>query len=282
MGIKVNGKVIVEKYRDEIKSVINGGISKGLRVPSIKTILVGDDGGSTSYVKSQNNLCNKLGISYTCIHLDKDVDQKYIVDIIEKLNEDNTVDGVIIQLPLPKKFNEKEITSKISYKKDIDGLSDVNMGRFYKGEKSFIPCTALGVIEMIKSTGCVIKGKHAVVIGRSNIVGKPGAQLLLNEDATVTICHSKTTNLKEICKTADIIVAAIGKPGFVTSDFIKEGAVVIDVGTTMVNNKVTGDVSFDDVINHASYVTPVPGGTGLMTTTMLIKNACMAWRDNVY
>ncbi|MBU3091555.1 bifunctional methylenetetrahydrofolate dehydrogenase/methenyltetrahydrofolate cyclohydrolase [Clostridium sp. CM028] len=282
MGIKVNGKVIVEKYRDEIKSVIKGGISKGLRVPSIKTILVGDDGGSTSYVKSQNNLCNKLGISYTCIHLDKDVDQKDIVDIIEKLNEDNTVDGVIIQLPLPKKFNEKEITSKISYKKDIDGLSDVNMGRFYKGEKSFIPCTALGVIEMIKSTGCVIKGKHAVVIGRSNIVGKPGAQLLLNEDATVTICHSKTTNLKEVCKTADIIVAAIGKPGFVTSDFIKEGAVVIDVGTTMVNNKVTGDVSFDDVINHASYVTPVPGGTGLMTTTMLIKNACMAWRDNVY
>ncbi len=282
MGIKVNGKVIVEKYRDEIKSVINDGISKGLRVPSIKTVLVGDDGGSTSYVKSQNNLCNKLGISYTCIHLDKDVDQKDIVDLIEKLNEDNTVDGIIIQLPLPKKFNEKEITSKISYKKDIDGLSDVNMGRFYKGEKSFIPCTALGVIEMIKSTGCVIKGKHAVVIGRSNIVGKPGAQLLLNEDATVTICHSKTTNLKEICKTADIIVAAIGKPGFVTSDFIKEGAVVIDVGTTMVNNKVTGDVSFDDVINHASYVTPVPGGTGLMTTTMLIKNACMAWRDNVY
>lgn len=282
MGIKINGKIIVEKYRDEIKSVINDGISKGIRVPSIKTILVGDDGGSTSYVKSQNNLCNKLGISYTCIHLDKDVDQKDIVDIIEKLNEDNTVDGIIIQIPLPKKFNEKEITSRISYKKDIDGLSDVNMGRFYKGEKSFIPCTALGVIEMIKNTGCVIKGKHAVVIGRSNIVGKPGAQLLLNEDATVTICHSKTTNLKEICKTADIIVAAIGKPGFVTSDFIKEGAVVIDVGTTMVNNKVTGDVCFDDVINHASYVTPVPGGTGLMTTTMLIKNACMAWRDNVY
>lgn len=282
MGIKINGKMIVEKYRDEIKSVINDGISKGIRVPSIKTILVGDDGGSTSYVKSQNNLCNKLGISYTCIHLDKDVDQKDIVEIIEKLNEDNTVDGIIIQLPLPKKFNEKEITSKISYKKDIDGLSDVNMGRFYKGEKSFIPCTALGVIEMIKNTGCVIKGKHAVVIGRSNIVGKPGAQLLLNEDATVTICHSKTTNLKGICKTADIIVAAIGKPGFVTSDFIKEGAVVIDVGTTMVNNKVTGDVCFDDVINHASYVTPVPGGTGLMTTTMLIKNACMAWRDNVY
>ena len=282
MGIKVNGKIIVEKYREEIKATINDGVGKGFRAPSIKTILVGDDGGSLSYVKSQSNLCNKLGISYTCIHLDKDINQNEIISLIEKLNEDNSVDGIILQLPLPKKFDEKEITSKISYKKDIDGLTDMNMGRFYKGEKSFIPCTALGVIEMIKNTSCEIKGKHAVVIGRSNIVGKPGAQLLLNEDATVTICHSKTSNLKEICKTADILVAAIGKPGFVTSDFIKEGAVVIDVGTTMVDDKITGDVCFDEVIDHASYVTPVPGGTGLMTTTMLVRNACEAWRDNVY
>jgi len=282
MGIKVNGKIIVEKYRDEIKVIIADGVKKGLRVPSIKTILVGEDGGSLSYVKSQSNLCEKLGISYMCIRLDKDISQKDIVDVIENLNEDNSVDGIILQLPLPKKFDEKEITSKISYKKDIDGLTDVNMGRFYKGENSFIPCTALGVIEMIKNTGCDIKGKHAVIIGRSNIVGKPAAQLLLNEDATITICHSKTTNLKEICKTADILVAAIGKPGFVTSEFIKEGAVVIDVGTTMVDNKVTGDVCFDEVIDHASYVSPVPGGTGLMTTTMLIQNVCKAWRDNVY
>lgn len=282
VGIKVSGKIVVEKYRNEIKSIIKDGVDKGLRVPSIKTILVGEDGGSLSYVKSQNNLCDKLGISYNCIHLDKDIDQKYIIHIIEELNEDNSVDGIILQLPLPKKFNEKEITSKISHKKDIDGLTDKNMGRFYMGEKCFIPCTALGVIEMIKNTDCPIKGKHAVVIGRSNIVGKPAAQLLLNEDATVTICHSKTLNLKEICKTADIIVAAIGKPGFVTSDFIKEGAVVIDVGTTMINNKITGDVCFDEVIDYASYVTPVPGGTGLMTTTMLIKNACVAWRNNVY
>lgn len=282
MGIRVNGKIIVENYRNEIISIINDGVNKGLRVPSIKTILVGDDGGSLSYVKSQSKLCTKLGISYTCVQLAKEVEQKDIIDIIEKFNEDNNVDGIIVQLPLPEKFNEKEITSKILYKKDIDGLTDVNMGRFYKGEKSFIPCTALGVIEMIKNTGCLIKGKHAVVIGRSNIVGKPAAQLLLNEDATVTICHSKTTNLKEICKTADILVAAIGKPDFVTSDFIKEGAVVIDVGTTMVNDKIAGDVCFEDVIGLASYVTPVPGGTGLMTTTMLIKNACSAWRDNVY
>ncbi|WP_298839774.1 bifunctional 5,10-methylenetetrahydrofolate dehydrogenase/5,10-methenyltetrahydrofolate cyclohydrolase [Clostridium sp.] len=282
MGIRVNGKTIVEVYRDEIRAIIKDGINRGLRAPSIKTILVGSDGGSLSYVKSQNNLCDKLGISYTCIQLEKDTSQKDIIDVIEKFNEDTSVDGIIIQLPLPKNLNEREITSKISYKKDIDGLTDVNMGRFYKGDKSFIPCTALGVIEMIKNTGCDIKGKHAVVIGRSNIVGKPAAQLLLNEDATVTICHSKTTNLAEICKTADIIVAAIGKPGFVTSKFVKEGAIVIDVGTTMVNNKITGDVNFYDVIDHASFVTPVPGGTGLMTTTMLIKNACASWRDNVY
>ncbi|APC41012.1 bifunctional 5,10-methylenetetrahydrofolate dehydrogenase/5,10-methenyltetrahydrofolate cyclohydrolase [Clostridium estertheticum] len=282
MGIRVNGKLIVETYRDEIKNIIKDGVDRGLRAPSIKTILVGSDGGSLSYVRSQNNLCNKLGISYACTQLEQDISQKDIIDIIEKFNEDNSVDGIIIQLPLPKNLNEKEITSKISYKKDIDGLTDVNMGRFYKGDKSFIPCTALGVIEMIKNTGCNIKGKHAVVIGRSNIVGKPVAQLLLNEDATVTICHSKTTNLKEVCKTADIIVAAIGKPGFVTSEFIKKGAIVIDVGTTMIDDKITGDVNFDDVINHASFVTPVPGGTGLMTTTMLIKNACASWRDNVY
>ncbi|MBK5240761.1 bifunctional 5,10-methylenetetrahydrofolate dehydrogenase/5,10-methenyltetrahydrofolate cyclohydrolase [Clostridium sp.] len=282
MGIRVNGKLIVEKYRDEIKSIINEGTKNGRRVPSIKTILVGDDGGSLSYVKSQNNLCDKLGISYACIKLDADTSEENVVDIIEKLNADNSVDGIILQLPLPKKFNEKEITSKISYKKDIDGLTDKNMGRFYKGENCFIPCTALGVIEMIKNTGCIIKGKHAVVLGRSNIVGKPAAQLLLNEDATVTICHSKTLNLKEICKSADILVAAIGRPGFVTGDFIKEGAVVIDVGTSMVDGKITGDVCFDEVISHASYVTPVPGGTGLMTTTMLIKNVCESWRDNVY
>jgi methylenetetrahydrofolate dehydrogenase (NADP+)/methenyltetrahydrofolate cyclohydrolase len=282
MGIKLSGKIIVEKYRDEIKSIIDMGTKKGLRLPSIKTILVGDDGGSLSYVKSQKNLCDKLGISYTCINLDNDIDEKKIIDIIEELNGDNSVDGIILQLPLPKKFSEKEITSKISYKKDIDGLTDKNMGRFYKGEECFIPCTALGVIEMIKSTGCVIKGKHAVVIGRSNIVGKPAAQLLLNEDATVTICHSKTSNLENVCKTADILVAAIGKPGFVTRDFIKEGAVVIDVGTTMVNNKITGDVMFEDVIEIAGYLTPVPGGTGIMTTTMLIKNVCEAWRNNVY
>ncbi|MBX4265263.1 bifunctional 5,10-methylenetetrahydrofolate dehydrogenase/5,10-methenyltetrahydrofolate cyclohydrolase [Clostridium estertheticum] len=282
MGIRVNGKLIVETYRDEIKNIIKDGVDRGLRAPSIKTILVGSDGGSLSYVRSQNNLCNKLGISYACTQLEKDTSQKDIIDIIEKFNEDTSVDGIIIQLPLPKNLNEKEIISKISYKKDIDGLTDVNMGRFYKGDKSFIPCTALGVIEMIKNTGCNIKGKHAVVIGRSNIVGKPVVQLLLNEDATVTICHSKTTNLKEVCKTADIIVAAIGRPAFVTSEFIKEGAIVIDVGTTMIDDKITGDVNFDDVINHASFVTPVPGGTGLMTTTMLIKNACASWRDNVY
>ncbi|MGV8982392.1 bifunctional 5,10-methylenetetrahydrofolate dehydrogenase/5,10-methenyltetrahydrofolate cyclohydrolase [Clostridium sp.] len=282
MGIKVNGKTIVENYRNEIRTIISEGARLGLRVPSIKTILVGEDGGSLSYVKSQNNLCDKLGVSYSCIHLGIDIEEKDIVDLIERFNEDSSVDGIILQLPLPKKFNEKEITSKISYKKDIDGLTDKNMGRFYKGEKSFIPCTALGVIEMIKNTGCVIKGKHAVVIGRSNIVGRPAAQLLLNEDATVTICHSKTINLKEICRAADILVAAIGRPGFVTGDFIKEGAVVIDVGTTMVNGKITGDVCFDQVIDIAGYVTPVPGGTGLMTTTMLIKNACVAWRNNVY
>ena len=188
----------------------------------------------------------------------------------------------MLQIPLPEGINEKNITPKISYKKDVDGLTDINTGRFFKGEEAFIPCTPQSIISLIKSTGCEIKGKNAVVLGRSNIVGKPAAQLLLNENATVTICHSKTKSLESICRNADILVCAIGKPGFVNGSFVKEGAIVIDVGTTMVNGKITGDVVFDDVISKASYVSPVPGGVGAMTTTILIKNTCEAYKKNVY
>ena len=233
-------------------------------------------------VKNQNKLCDELGIMAKNFFLEGNISEEELTALIVDLNKDDKVDGIMLQVPLPKHLNEKVITSIISYTKDVDGLTDINLGKFYKGDNSFVPCTARSVIELIKSTGCNISGKNAVVLGRSNIVGKPVAQLLLNENATVTICHSKTNNLKELCKTADILVAAIGKPSFVTKDFVKAGAIVIDVGTTMVEGKVKGDVSFEEVIEVAAFVSPVPGGVGSMTTTMLIQNTCEAYNKNVY
>lgn len=276
MGKIIDGRKVALKSREEIENFINDRISLNKKLPCIAIILVGNDGGSLYYANNQIKICDKLGVKVKYIHLEENTSQEEVIDYIENLNEDNNVDGIILMLPLPDHLNEKFIISKISYKKDLDGLTDINCGRLYKGEKCFIPCTPRGVIELIKSTGIDIEGKRAVIIGRSNIVGKPVAQLLLNENATVTICHSRTKNLKRICKEADVLISAIGKPGFVGSDFIKEGAIVIDVGTTMVNDKLQGDVAFDEVINKASFVTPVPGGVGSMTTTMLIKNVCEA------
>ena len=193
-----------------------------------------------------------------------------------KLNEDNKVHGIIIQLPLPKGIDEKEVVARISPKKDIDCLTFESQGKLYMGEDGFLPCTPNSVVTLIKSLGINLSGKEAVVIGRSNIVGKPVAQLLLKENATVTICHSRTKDLKEVCKRADILVVAIGKPKFLDETYVKEGAVVIDVGTSSFEGKITGDVDFDKVIDKASHLTPVPGGVGALTTTLLIKNACKA------
>ncbi|MGG7164020.1 bifunctional 5,10-methylenetetrahydrofolate dehydrogenase/5,10-methenyltetrahydrofolate cyclohydrolase [Clostridium ihumii] len=281
MGIKIDGKEIAKAHREEIKRNIEEKVAKGVRKPSMVAVLVGNDGGSISYMKNQQKLSESLGVKYTSIILEESITEEELLNEIKNLNEDKNVDGIILQLPLPKKFNEKLITSSINYEKDIDGLTDVNIGKLYKGEKCFIPCTAKSVIEIIKSVENNIEGKKAVIIGRSNIVGKPAAQLLLNENATVTICHSRTKNLSEVCKDADILVSAIGRPAFVTKNFVKEGAIVIDVGTTMVEGKIKGDVLYDEVIDIASLVTPVPGGVGAMTTTMLIKNTCEAWEKNV-
>ncbi|HCQ88733.1 MULTISPECIES: bifunctional 5,10-methylenetetrahydrofolate dehydrogenase/5,10-methenyltetrahydrofolate cyclohydrolase [unclassified Clostridium] len=281
MGMKIDGKQIAVTHRENIKARIEEKTLVGVRKPSMVAILVGNDGGSISYMKNQQKLSESLGVSYNSLILDETITQEELIDKIKELNNDNAVDGIILQLPLPKNFDEKEVTSAICHNKDIDGLTDINTGRLYKGEKCFIPCTAKSVLELIKYVDNDIKGKNAVVIGRSNIVGKPVAQLLLNENATVTICHSKTKNLKEVCKEADILVAAIGRPGFVTKDFIKDGAIVIDVGTTMVDGKIKGDVCYDEVLEVASHVSPVPGGVGAMTTTMLLKNTCEAWNKNV-
>lgn len=281
MGIKIDGKELAKQEREIIKDNIGKKVEKGIRPPVIASILVGDDGGSISYMKNQKKLSEKLGVEYRDILLEDTIKEEELLEVIKKLNEDKNVDGIIIQLPLPKHLNEKKVVSIISPDKDIDGLTDLNMGKLYKGDKSFVPCTAKSAVEMIKAVKPNLEGEHVVVIGRSNIVGKPVSQLLLKENATVTLCHSKTRNLKEISKNADIIVCAIGKPGFITKEFIKEGAIVIDVGTTLVENKLKGDVLYDDVIDIAAFLTPVPGGVGAMTTTMLIKNTCEAWEKNV-
>ena len=282
MGMVIDGKAVAKKYKEEITKFTEERKNTFLRVPCLATILVGEDGGSLSYANNQKKLCEQLGVINRQIITEAGVTEERLISIIEELNEDCTVDGIIIQLPLPSHINEKSVTSCISRNKDVDGLTDINTGKFYKGEECFVPCTPQSIINLNKSTGCEIKGKHAVVIGRSNIVGKPAAQLLLNDSATVTICHSKTTNLKEICKTADILVCALGKPGFITKDYIRKGAVVIDVGTTVVEGKLRGDVCFDEVIDTAGFLTPVPGGVGALTTTMLIKNTCEAMIKNVH
>lgn len=282
MGLSINGKAVAAAYKENIKSFTESLLKAGKRIPCIAAIIVGEDGGSHYYLNNVKKLCSELGVD-TQVHLKgENIEQEELCELITKLNDDEKVDGIMLFLPLPKHIDEKKVTSLISYKKDIDCLTDINNGKFYKGESSFVPCTPLSVLHLIKSTGIELRGKRAVVIGRSNIVGKPAAQLLLNEDCTVTICHSKTSNLKQICSQADILISAIGRPSMINEDFVKEGAIVIDVGTTSVNGKITGDVQYEKVIDKAAFVTPVPGGVGALTTTMLINNVCEAYKRNVY
>lgn len=282
MGEKIDGKLLAQSYRKEIKEFVLARQGEGKRVPCIATILVGNDGGSQYYVNSVTKLCGELGVEVKNIALTDTVTEDKLIKVIDELNQDKNVDGIILQIPLPKGMDEKKIISSLNVMKDVDGLTDLNTGRFYKDEKCFIPCTPQSALELIKSTGIKIEGSHTVVIGRSNIVGKPMAQLMLKENSTVTICHSKTVNLKEICQQADILISAIGKPGFITREYVKEGAIVIDIGTSSVNGKITGDVRFDEVMERAAFVTPVPGGVGAMTTTLLIRNTCRAYQENVY
>lgn len=282
MGVAINGKEVAAIYRKEIKQYTEELTNKGKRKPCIAPIIIGNDGGSHYYLNNVVKLCSELGVDCKVSHKEDNISEAELCKLISSLNDDLNTDGIMLFLPLPKHIDEKKVTSLISYKKDIDCLTDINNGKLYKGEEGFIPCTPMSIINLIRSTGIELSGKHAVIIGRSNIVGKPVAQLLLNENCTVTICHSKTTNLPELCAKADILVSAIGRPGFVTKDFVKEGAVVIDVGTTSVGGKITGDVAYSEIIDKAGYATPVPGGVGAVTTTMLIKNVCEAYRKNVY
>lgn len=272
----IDGKAISlgikEELKLEVEALKNQGISSCLAV-----IIVGDDKASAVYVKNKEKACEYIGIESRTYALPAETTQVELLNLLEDLNKDDTVNGILVQLPLPKHLNETEVLNKIKPEKDVDGFHPMNVGKLYIGEKEMVSCTPAGIIELLKRSDISIEGKECVVIGRSNIVGKPMAQLLLEENGTVTIAHSRTKDLKTITKRADILVVAIGKPEYITSDFVKEGAVVIDVGIHRnEDNKLCGDVNFDDVKNHVSAITPVPGGVGPMTIIMLMKNCVNA------
>lgn len=276
MGEILKGKELRKLYCDQLRLEVKNYVDNKGIIPCLTSILVGNDGGSIFYVDFQKKICEEVGIKYNLIHLDENIEEQEIINNIVALNKDSKVHGIMLQVPLPKHLDEKNIISYIDAKKDVDSLTDCNLGRLFKGEKCFEPCTPKAVVEIIKSTNIDIEGKRVVIVGRSNIVGKPLAIMLLRNNATVTICHSKTKNLSEVTKEADILISCVGVPEMIKKDYIKEGAMVIDVGTSNVNGKMKGDVDFDDVKDKSSYITPVPGGVGSVTTMMLLKNTMKA------
>lgn len=248
-------------------------------VPGLAVILVGDDPASAVYVRNKKKACEEIGFYSEVLMMPANTDEKTLLLKIEELNQDKRISGILVQLPLPKHIDEKAVIAAISPDKDVDAFHPYNVGRIMIGDYRFLPCTPAGVMELIKSTGVEIAGKECVVVGRSNIVGKPQAMLLLHENGTVTVCHSKTKELAEICRRADILVVAVGKADFITGDMVKPGAVVIDVGMNRnADGKLTGDVDFKSVAEVAGYITPVPGGVGPMTITMLLKNTLTAYK----
>lgn len=276
MGEIINVIDLAKNIKSEISEFVSLRRDKGERIPKISSIVVGDDGGSIFYVNSQEKVANTLGILFNKILLDVSITEEDLIKKIEELNNDSDIDGIILQLPLPKHIDEKKVVSYISPDKDIDCLTYINQGKLYAGHKKFIPCTPHSVVTILDSLKINLQGKEVVVIGRSNIVGKPVAALMLERNCTITVCHSKTEDLEEVCRRADILIVAIGMPNYIDSSYVKEGAIVIDVGTSSLNGKITGDVLLDDVINKVSYITKVPGGVGSLTTTLLMKNVCEA------
>lgn len=268
----ISGKELAKEKRSELKKEVEQLQKKGI-TPGLVIILVGNNPASLSYIKGKQKASEETGVSFKLEHLDETVSQEQLLELIDHYNHDDRFDGILVQLPLPKHIDEKAVIEKISPEKDVDGFHPINIGRMMTGQDAFLPCTPAGIVEMIKSANIDIAGKHVVVVGRSNIVGKPVGQLLLNEHATVTYCHSKTKNLRDITTQADILIVAVGRPQLIGADDIKEGAVVIDVGVNRLENgKLVGDVNFAEAKEKASVITPVPGGVGPMTITMLVYN----------
>ncbi len=288
----IDGKATAAAIKEQIAREVEQIVAAEGKQPHLVAVLVGHDGGSETYVKNKVLACEKCGFKSTLIRYEADVTEEEILACVDKLNKDADVDGFIVQLPLPKHIDEQKVTMAIDYRKDVDGFHPVNVGRMALGMPSFISATPLGILTLLRHYNIETSGKKCVVLGRSNIVGKPMAQLMMQKqygDATVTVCHSHSTRLKEECREADIIIAAIGKPDFVTADMVKEGAVVIDVGTTRVPDatrksgfRLNGDVKFDEVAEKCSYITPVPGGVGPMTICSLMKNTLSAGKKEYY
>ena len=286
----IDGKKIAQRLKDTLKIEIENIKEKFKLVPGLAVIQVGNVAASSVYVKAKTKAAKEVGIRVFDYHLENNTSQKELLDLIDKLNKNSDVDGILVQLPLPKSFNEQEVLDSISSAKDADGFHPINVGKLSISQKNdenlLIPCTPYGCLLMLKELNIDLVGKNAVVIGRSNIVGKPMAQLLLKESCTVTIVHSKTVNIKNICRNADILVAAIGKPEFVNKDWVKEGAIVIDVGINRVqlnedNYKLVGDVLYDEVEKRASAISPVPGGVGPMTIACLLRNTTISCKTKL-
>ncbi|ERJ22216.1 Methylenetetrahydrofolate dehydrogenase (NADP+) [Campylobacter concisus UNSW1] len=272
----LDGKAVSLKVKESVK-VRADELKKFGVEPTLAVILVGEDKASQTYVRAKEKACNEYGIKSVAHRLSENTTQNELLALINVLNLDDSIHGILVQLPLPKHIDTNVVLAAIDPRKDVDGFHAVNVGKLVSGLDGFVPCTPLGVMKILKEYGIEVAGLNAVVIGRSNIVGKPMANLLLNASATVTITHSKTKNLKEICKNADLIVAAIGKPFFLKADMVKDGAVVVDVGINRLDDgRLVGDVDFDEVAPKCSYITPVPGGVGPMTIAMLLNNTILA------
>ena len=278
MAQLINGKQISQELKDELREQVTALKAEGKNC-CLAVIQVGADPASSVYVGNKKKACAYIGVESLSYELPENTTQDELLDLIDKLNQDEHVHGILCQLPLPKHMDEEAITQAISPQKDVDGFHTQNVGALVVGSQGFVSCTPAGIIELLHRSNIQIAGKRCVVVGRSNIVGKPMALLMLRENATVTICHSKTSNLKEICKEADILIVAIGKPQFITAEYVKDGAVVIDVGIHRnADNKLCGDVKFDEVEPLCSAITPVPGGVGPMTIAMLMKNCVEAMK----
>lgn len=272
----LDGKQIAKEYRQRLKNQVNELKEHGF-TPKLSVILVGNDGASQSYVKSKKKAAEKIGMISEIVHLDESTSEEEVLSELNRLNNDDTVSGILVQVPLPKQVSEQKVLETINPNKDVDGFHPINIGKLYIDEQTFVPCTPLGIMEILKHADINLEGKNTVVIGRSHIVGQPVSKLLLQANATVTILHSRTKNMNAHLKQADVIVSAVGQPGLVTKENVKEGAVIIDVGNTPdENGKLKGDVAYDEVKEIASAITPVPGGVGPLTITMVLNNTLLA------
>lgn len=275
MGNIIDGKLVANSIKQVVKQEVEELHKKHIK-PCLAVVLVGENPASLVYVNNKQKTCHELGIESKSIIIPEDFGQENLLDVIQDLNEDPTINGILCQLPLPAGYNEQAIIEAINPVKDVDAFHPINVGRIVTGDYTFLPCTPAGVMEMLQYYNIDISGKECVVVGRSNIVGKPMSMLLLHKNGTVTIAHSRTEDLSEVCHRADILVVAVGKPKFITADMVKEGAVVIDVGINRIDGKLCGDVDFENVSRKTSWITPVPGGVGPMTIAMLMKNTVTA------